>query len=74
MIVGNSNKDISFLDEKWLINELNVFTYEYNPKTRNVRYSAPNGFHDDGVMGTAIAYECYLKKGKRKDFDYTFRM
>jgi hypothetical protein len=74
MIVGNSNKDISFLDEKWLINELNVFTYEYNPKTRNVRYSAPNGFHDDGVMGTAIAYECYLKKGKRKEFDYTFRM
>jgi hypothetical protein len=74
MIVGNSNKDISFLDEKWLINELNVFTYEYNPKTRNVRYSAPNGFHDDGVMGTAIAYECYLKKGKRKEFDYTFKM
>ena len=74
LIVSNADKSMSFIDEAWLINELKVYTYDYNPKTRNVRYSAPNGFHDDGVMGTAIAYECYLKKGKRKEFDYTFKM
>ena len=74
MIVANNNKEFSILDEAWLVNEFKVFTYEYNPKTRNVRYAAPNGFHDDGIMGSAIGYECYLKKGKFKTFDYTFRL
>jgi hypothetical protein len=38
---------------------MEIFGYEYNPKTKSVKYSAPNGFHDDGVMATAIAYEAY---------------
>jgi hypothetical protein len=59
MIVANQNKEFAILPESWLINEFNVFTYEYNPKTRSIRYSAPNGFHDDGVMSTAIGYQCY---------------
>ena len=38
-----------------LQSELEVFTYEYNPKTRNIRYGHPNGLHDDTVMSLAIA-------------------
>jgi len=38
-----------------LVSELEVFTYEYNPRTRNIRYGHPSGFHDDTVMSLAIA-------------------
>ena len=31
----------------WLLNELEVFTYDYNPKTRSIRYGHPTGLHDD---------------------------
>ena len=37
-----------------LLSELSVFTYEYNPKTRNIRYGHPSGLHDDTVMSLAI--------------------
>lgn len=40
---------------KPLLSELEVFTYDYNPKTRNIRYGHPTGFHDDTVMSLAIA-------------------
>jgi len=38
-----------------LIHELELFSYEYNPRTRSVRYSAPSPHHDDCVMSLAIA-------------------
>lgn len=39
----------------YLVSELEVFTYEYNPKTRNIRYGHPAGLHDDTVISLAIA-------------------
>lgn len=39
----------------YLWDELTVFTYEYNPKTRSLRYGHPNGLHDDTVISLAIA-------------------
>ena len=56
LVVANQCGELKIIEERWLINELDLFTYEYNPKTKSVRYSAPNGFHDDGVMATAIGY------------------
>lgn len=38
-----------------LVSELETFTYDYNPKTRSIRYGHPNGLHDDTVMSLAIA-------------------
>tara|TARA_R110000782_G_scaffold120596_2_gene211595 strand:+ start:98 stop:1324 length:1227 start_codon:yes stop_codon:yes gene_type:complete len=38
-----------------LYSELSVFTYTYNPKTRNIKYGHPSGLHDDTVMSLAIA-------------------
>ena len=38
-----------------LIHELELFSYEYNPRTRSVRYGAPSPHHDDCVMSLAIA-------------------
>jgi hypothetical protein len=57
-----------------LYSELSVFTYEYNPKTRNIRYGHPTGLHDDTVISLAIAnynrkqnktYGQYAWMGKR---------
>lgn len=56
LVVANQNKEVKFKECDWLLKELDLFTYEYNPKSKSVRYSAPNGFHDDGVMSSAIAY------------------
>lgn len=57
LVVANQNKECTFIDKDWLLKELELFSYEYNPKTKGVKYSAPNGFHDDSVMATAIAYQ-----------------
>lgn len=47
---------------KDLYKELSVFTYEYSPKSRKVKYGAPNGFHDDTVISLALAYHSFKKK------------
>ena len=60
-------KDLTILDINWLLDELNAFTYIYNPNTRNVQYSAPVGVHDDSVISLSLAIQSYkhLKnKGK----------
>jgi len=38
-----------------LYSELTTFTYEYNPKTRSIKYGHPNGLHDDCVISLALA-------------------
>lgn len=45
-----------------LYKELSVFTYEYSPRTRKVKYGAPNGFHDDCVISLALSYHSFKKK------------
>lgn len=67
LAVSNQNKEVTFLPCDWLEKEFSVFTYEYNPKSRSVKYGAPSGFHDDGVMATAIAFDC-ISKGVRQDY------
>jgi hypothetical protein len=54
--VAVQNKEFHILNIDWLKKEFDVFTYEYSHKTRSIKYSAPNGFHDDGVMSCCIAY------------------
>ena len=38
-----------------LYDELGYFTFEYNPKTRSIKYSHPPGLHDDTVISLALA-------------------
>lgn len=45
-----------------LYRELTSFTYEYSPRTRKVKYGAPNGFHDDTVISLALAFQTFKKK------------
>ena len=53
---SNSNIKIPSKDlYPHLVHELELFSYEYNPRTRNVKYGAPAPHHDDCVMSLAIA-------------------
>lgn len=55
--VAVQNKEFTSLNIEWLRKEFELFTFEYSQKSRTVKYSAPPGFHDDGIMSCAIAYE-----------------
>lgn len=61
-------KDISILDIDWLIDELCAFTYIYNPNTRNVQYSAPQGVHDDSVVSLALSYQAKKELGRKGNY------
>lgn len=66
LAVANQNMEVSFLNIDWLIKEFDVFTYEYSHKSRSIKYSAPVGFHDDGIMASAIGFHAIktlTKKG-----------
>ena len=54
----------------WLLSELEVFTYEYNPKTRSIRYGHPTGLHDDTVISLAIVN--YNRKQRRHVGQYAY--
>jgi hypothetical protein len=72
LIVANQHKEATIMPIDWLKKEYDVFTYEYNPKTKNVRYAAASGFHDDGVMGHALAYEAMKKLKLRGEYNLSF--
>ena len=54
LAVAIQRQEISF-PEGVIVDELEAFEFVYNEKTRNVRYSAPDGFDDDCVMALALA-------------------
>jgi len=55
LIVAFEEKKIGIIGHDFQKHELEVFTYEYNMKTRQIKYSAPTGLHDDYVMSRALA-------------------
>ncbi len=56
-----------------LSHEMSIFTYDYNPKTRSIRYGHPNGMHDDTVMSLAIANYCRKTKKSLGSYSYMTR-
>lgn len=53
-----------------LFEELSIFTYDYSPKTRSIKYGSPNGFHDDCVMSLALCN--YSKKKNKSKGQYSY--
>ena len=53
-----------------LYDELEYFTYDYNPKTRSIKYGHPTGLHDDCVISLALTNYC--KKTKIKLGTYSW--
>jgi len=48
-----------FFPDNYLRSELEIFEYQYT--ATGVKYSAPQGFHDDAVCALALAYKCYTE-------------
>lgn len=46
---------ISIPQDDLLISELEAYQYEYDEETRKMKYSAPEGMHDDLVIALALA-------------------
>lgn len=59
-------ENISF-PHGWLTDELESFEFEYTK--HGVRYSAPEGLHDDGVCALALAAKC-LRGAAVEDFAF----
>jgi hypothetical protein len=55
-----------------LHNELSVFTYEYSPSSRTIKYGSPNGHHDDTVISLAIANLCRKKLRTLGTYSYIY--
>ena len=73
LVYSINNRELSIPSMKLfepLYNELSHFTYEYSPKSRSVKYGAPNGLHDDCVMSLAIAYDTLRKNTKYGSYSW----
>ena len=55
---------------KPLYDELGYFTYEYNPKSRSIKYGHPNGLHDDCVIALALANYCRKTKVSKGTYNW----
>lgn len=71
LAVATQTDAVTFLPIDWLQKEFDVFSFEYNAKSRTVKYGAPYGFHDDGIMATAMAHAA-LKESKGANFAVRF--
>jgi hypothetical protein len=54
LIMSIDRKEINYPNIPELIDELKYFDYEISP-SGNIKYSAPAGLHDDGVISLALA-------------------
>jgi hypothetical protein len=55
MIEKQAIKIPSCTETKFLYNEMDVFGYTILPNSRQIKYSAPGGYHDDGVISLSLA-------------------
>lgn len=73
LILDVNERTISIPDSNLfpsLYHEMQIFTYDYSPKTRTIRYGHPPGHHDDTVMSLAITNYC--RKQKRSYGQYAY--
>ena len=62
LIVANQSNEFSIQEIDWLKKEFEVFTYQYSAASRSVKYGAPSGFHDDGVMAVILVQLSCLQR------------
>lgn len=63
--VAIERQQIRLLADEKLKRQFGYFSADYNPKTRNVTYAAPQGLHDDIVLATMFAHNGFKTKGTR---------
>jgi hypothetical protein len=76
LILDVNEENIKIPDSElfpYLYHEMQIFTYEYSPKSRTIRYGHPKGHHDDTVMSLAIANYCRKQKKSYGQYQYITR-
>ena len=66
LCVAFENCKIGLPNNDLLMRELQSFSAKYNHSTGTIKYSAPNGLHDDMVISLAYAYYCANNTNKTK--------
>lgn len=57
--VAFEQEEIEILDDEKQLRELGYYAAEYNPKTKNVTYNAPQGLHDDICIALMLSWDAY---------------
>lgn len=57
--VAFEQQTISILNDDKQLRELGTYAAEYNPKTKNVYYNAPQGLHDDICIALMLSWDAY---------------
>jgi phage FluMu gp28-like protein len=65
LILAFEQKELSLQNIEYQNSELEAFTYVYDNKSRQVKYGAPSGMHDDSVISLALALES-IKQNKQR--------
>jgi len=63
---------IQILEDEGQAVELGAYSAEYNPKTHNTYYNAPQGLHDDKVMALCFAWYAYQNAGGSGKYNVSF--
>lgn len=50
---------IGILNDERQLRQLGTYSAEYNPKTKNVSYNAPQGLHDDICIALMLSYDAW---------------
>lgn len=70
--VALEQKNIRLINDRGLLTQLSAYEAQYNPKTNNVSYNAPQGMHDDNVISTMLGWDAYMSS--RTMANYRFRI
>lgn len=57
--VAFEQQTVTILNDDKQIRELGTYAAEYNPKTKNVTYNAPQGLHDDCCIALMLSWNAY---------------
>jgi hypothetical protein len=63
--VAFEQRQIEILDDEKQLRQLSAYSAEYNPRTKNVFYNAPQGMHDDICMALMLSYNGYKTVNKQ---------
>lgn len=65
LAVSFEQKELIIPNDEDMIDELEAFTYVFDARTRHVKYSAPEGIHDDSVISLALYNQARKHLSKR---------
>lgn len=70
--VAFENCTIGILNDEKQLRQLGTYSAEYNPKTKNVSYNAPQGLHDDLCIALMLSYNAWKENKSSGVYSMSF--